>query len=841
MSLRDFTRYLESLPTGLFRKNTLLTGDFNVCPDRDKKSAGYIALEHFLLTKGFRQLVKLPTYYSYDGKPSILDHIWTNVQGMSDCFIFDCPLSDHIPVIACFDILVRFPDSELYFRNFSLKHKRKFMEDADAIFSRLYEFIFCYPHTLNERFRILSDWLIAACNHYFPIMQKTVSYHRYRSPWLTTSIIKLIRKKHRLFLLFKQKKITYATFSTYCTLLKELLNLAESSYPRRRLDNCKFSPKRKWNHLNDILGRGGSETVRELKINDATYNNPTDIATHSNLFFKNVSHSNQKDMGYADSEFGLDLGNSRDLFCDFQPTTPNEIICVINQLKNNSLLSEIPTKFLKLCHLPVSEILSKLFNMCFEQSHYPSIFKIATIVPHFKAGDKSNIENYRPISHLPILNKIFETILHDRIYNFFHSCNIISNNQFGYMRQRSTAQAALKVVNELLPAIHDKNFAVLVLIDLSKAFDSVVHNLLLAKLHRYGMRESALSLLRSYLANRKQRVQVMKCFSEYVDVDMGVPQGSVLGPLLYIIFANDLVNLIRDAHMTTYADDIALTIRGDSLPELFRVLNNDLKVVLNWSRFNRLPINFKKCHAVIVCNKSIPDVSPLIIGNHVIPIKSTTNYLGIHINNRLNFSTHIEHVNSKLAQYSGITWRITSKLNVNAAKTFYFSFIFSLLSYGVSVWGGALLVYQCTRMHSLFRRVILNLFSWHFPGDSFEELCCRLNLLTPIDIYKFNIMTLYVNMKKSGYLPYVEFQSNVSVYDYRTINDLKVPFPRTNAIKANFLYCIPRIWNDIPSSILVGEKVVLLRDQPTISQFRIHYKRFLMQNFKISHGLAELN
>ena len=96
-------------------------------------------------------------------------------------------------------------------------------------------------------------------------------------------------------------------------------------------------------------------------------------------------------------------------------------------------------------------------------------------------------------------------------------------------------------------------------------------------------------------------------------------------------------------------------------------------------------------------------------------------------------------------------------------------------------------------------------------------------------------------MKKSGYLPYVEFQSNVSVYDYRTINDLKVPFPRTNAVKANFLYCIPRIWNGIPSSILVGEKVVLLRDQPTISQFRIHYKRFLMQNFKISHGLDKLD
>ena len=134
LSLRDFTIYLESLPIGLFRKNTVMVGDLNVCPDRDKTSAGYMALEHFLVTKGFRQLVKLPTYYSYDGKPSILDHVWTNVQRMSDCFIFDCPLSDLIPVIACFDILSKFPDADLYFRNFSLKNKRKFVEDADTLF-----------------------------------------------------------------------------------------------------------------------------------------------------------------------------------------------------------------------------------------------------------------------------------------------------------------------------------------------------------------------------------------------------------------------------------------------------------------------------------------------------------------------------------------------------------------------------------------------------------------------------------------------------------------------------------------------------------------------------------
>ena len=165
-----------------------------------------------------------------------------------------------------------------------------------------------------------------------------------------------------------------------------------------------------------------------------------------------------------------------------------------------------------------------------------------------------------------------------------------------------------------------------------------------------------------------------------------------------------------------------------------------------------------------------------------IPIVTSTNYLGVLIDSKLNFSNHLE-LNSKLSQFSGIAWKISFKLNINAAKTFYFSFIFSLLSYGIVACGGVLMTYKCPRLHGFFKRVTCNLFAWYFPGESFQSLCLKLGLLMPVDIYKFNIMTIYINIRQGHYLPRLKFEPKVLDYSDRRHTELRVPFPRKNAMK----------------------------------------------------------
>ena len=529
-------------------------------------------------------------------------------------------------------------------------------------------------------------------------------------------------------------------------------------------------------------------------------------------------------MPRPDESFGLDIERNPHSLTTFSQITEGEIIVTLNEVKNNSAMSEIPTKFLKFFPNLLAKLLAPLFNECIKSSYYPEILKRANIKPIFKGGDKRQVGNYRPISLLPLLNKIFESLIYSRLYDFFQDHNLISDNQFGYLRNRSTSQAIIKLIDHTLPAINNKNYSLLTLVDLSKAFDCVSHKMLIAKLERYGVRGEALSLINSYLHFRRHRIKTSnKLFTEYRDVYGGVPQGSVLGPFFYIVYANDLNNILDGIDIVNFADDIALCVNGDHLPDLVRVMNGGLSILSNWSRFNLLPINYEKTHAMVITNRKYEISSPLMIDGRNIPIVRNTVYLGVHIDDRLTFSPHIKYVTDRLSHFSGISWKITYKLNVSAAKNFFYSFVFSLVNYGISAWGGALLNFQCTRTHNLFRRIILNLFGWHFPGVSYEQLCFNFGILTLVDLYKFNILLQYFKISRMRYLPRLKFESHSSAYALRRVNELKVPVPRTNVSKMHFPYTIPLLWNDLPSSV---------RNQPTYFKFKSSCRKHMLENFQ---------
>ena len=183
------------------------------------------------------------------------------------------------------------------------------------------------------------------------------------------------------------------------------------------------------------------------------------------------------------------------------------------------------------------------------------------------------------------------------------------------------SQAIIKVLNNVLPAINEKKISLVTMIDLSKAFDCVCHKLLIAKLERYGVRKEALAFLRSCLSLRTQRVKIKsgngnEVFTDFMEIDGGVPQGSVLVPFLYIVNANDLNNIMDGINMVTFADDICITVTGTDFPILVDIMNRGLITLSNWSRFNLLPINYSKCHALIVTNRKVQDPDTLRIDSH---------------------------------------------------------------------------------------------------------------------------------------------------------------------------------------------------------------------------------
>ena len=357
----------------------------------------------------------------------------------------------------------------------------------------------------------------------------------------------------------------------------------------------------------------------------------------------------------------------------FKPATPNEVNRIIQGLKNNSNLSEIPSKFVKLLAPQLCKTLSELFNECIANSVYPICLKKLIVEPRYKSGDKTLISNHRQISLNNLVSKIFEKLIFNRLYSFFDVNKLISNNQFGFLKNRSTAQANGKLIHHSLPAIKDNTYTISVYLDMSKAFDCVDHAILLEKFEKYGIRGNTLKFLKSYLSDRTQRVKIGEnTFSKSKKVKIGVPQGSCLGPLFYLIYCNDINNIVTDVKIVNYADDCVLIINGTVIGELTRIMNEALRQVSIWCIMNKLTINPDKSKCLIFSKRKIPQSITLFLNDQAIQLVSTVNYLGIFLNHRLSLSRHVENLNLSLSQLEGISFKLTYKFNVNTAKSYFY-------------------------------------------------------------------------------------------------------------------------------------------------------------------------
>ena len=410
--------------------------------------------------------------------------------------------------------------------------------------------------------------------------------------------------------------------------------------------------------------------------------------------------------------------------------------------------ASIPLRLLKLVASIIVVPLCHLINVSFKTGVFPSALKVAKVVALHKGGPSDNLNNYRPISLLSVFDKIIEKLMHKRLYEFLDEHNILFIKQFGFRKKFSTLLSLLYMTERIRESIDNGKYGCGVFIDLKKAFDTVNHKIILSKLEHYGIRNNILDWFASYLGGRKQYVFFNGVSSEILDITCGVPQGSVLGPLLFLLYINDLPNISKNLEFFLFADDTNLYYESDDLAELEKTMNKELKQLTLWLNVNRLALNIGKTNFVIFRGKKKPNTHnvTLLMNKRAIEQKCYVKYLGVLIDEHLNWKEHISNVTKKTSRAVGIVCKLRLCMSTALLRTIYYSLVYSHLVYGVHVWGSAcqtdlekILILQKKAVRAMTGNRWYQTYGDPGPLASSDPLFKKLEILKFQDIYKLHV------------------------------------------------------------------------------------------------------
>ena len=374
-----------------------------------------------------------------------------------------------------------------------------------------------------------------------------------------------IRKKASLYRMYVRGTILKADYNYYKNRLTTLLRRVKRLHYFNLFQRCGKDPNKIWYHINVLLSNQSRVIMDGLKVG-TTVLTGNDMANYANSFFINIA--NNLTANLPDVELPLFRRPNPHSFV-FMETNTYEVSKIIMSLKNKGNgLYDISVLVLKSNLQVFSDHVSQLYNHSIDTVTYPGLLKNARVVLGHKAGTKDEIDNYRPISNLPVLSKIFEKLTLSRLISFVKRFNLLSDCQFGFREGRNITQAAIKLTTAIVKGYHEKVYVSCFFLDLRKAFDTVDHPILLNKLQHMGFRERINEYINSYLTGRQQHVQVGDFKSENMIITKGVPQGSILGPLLFCLYINDIVDFI-DAEVVLFADDAVFIISAPTIQQMY--------------------------------------------------------------------------------------------------------------------------------------------------------------------------------------------------------------------------------------------------------------------------------
>lgn len=814
LNANEFLDFLDEKINSVigFNYKCILIGDMNI--DLLNNNLNCDRIKDLYNSNNFKLCnLQYPTRHSNNNN-SLLDHIAINFDNKINLYVISNYLSDHDIQLVDIDMKKnRIPNK---------KAANKFIQKIN------YELLQVNLNNLEEDINDNSnanDIYNSIINSYANCTYKKKIKIKNDKPWFNENLYHLIKQRDYY---FQRKKIhpnnkyIKKIYDDYSKLVKQNVRRAKINYFRNTFDN--LNHRNIWRSINFAISNRHEEKSNEVKtlnINNKTISDSKEICEHFNNFFVNIgkdlaskipiSNKNYTEKMYKDSMTLI-------------PTDKYEIMNVIDNLntKKSCGFDNISINMIKKSKRNICNILELLINNSFQTGIIPDKTKIAKITPIFKNGNKEHVTNYRPISVLPIISKIMEKIMNKRLLNFLQKSKFFYPNQYGFRKNSNSETAVVDITSDIQLQLDKKQNCGIISLDLCKAFDTVNHEILLKKMYDIGIRGNSYNWFKNYLTNRYQFVSINNHSSSYKKIICGVPQGSVLAPSLFLIYINSICSLRLKGTIKLFADDTTIFYYGKNFDDIRNNMVNDLEIIWDWLKFNKLSINISKSSFMFISKQNIKlNKDPIMLDGQKIIYCNYIKFLGLYIDENLTWKIHINKVKEKIVPYVGIISKIRHYLPLKQLKLVYFSFIYSHLQYLVSVWGTAPNTHL-NQLRTLQNKAIKFMYKLSYLEPTIN-LYVPNNLLDINNLYKYRICIYIFSIihKEKHSSVILTYNNNIHTHHTRQENNLTLINIHSNVGKKSVHFLGIKTYNQLPTK---------LKEIKTISTFKNKLKKFLIDH-----------